>query len=161
LTRKTDLIPAKGPSSNNSYTEVRENACRSERRVSTDSVIPVRALSISGDGGFLFNAQEMATAVRHGIAVVAVVFDDGAYGNVKRSQQLRYGNRMLAWDLANPDFVSLANSFGITARRVTAPAALTEAIVEALGADEPRLIHVPVGPMPDPWRFVHMGKVRG
>ena len=118
-------------------------------------------LSISGDGGFLFNAQEMATAVRHGIAVVAVVFDDGAYGNVKRSQQLRYGNRMLAWDLANPDFVSLANSFGITARRVTAPAALTEAIVEALGADEPRLIHVPVGPMPDPWRFVHMGKVRG
>jgi len=103
----------------------------------------------------------MATAVRHGIAVVAVVFDDGAYGNVKRSQQLRYGNRMLAWDLANPDFVRLANSFGIAAARVTTPAELTEAIVEALGADEPRLIHVPVGPMPDPWRFVHMGKVRG
>ena len=72
-----------------------------------------------------------------------------------------YGNRMLAWDLANPDFVSLANSFGIAAARVTQPAELTEAIVEAFGADEPRLIHVPVGPMPDPWRFVHMGKVRG
>jgi acetolactate synthase-1/2/3 large subunit len=118
-------------------------------------------VSISGDGGFMFNVQELATAVRHGIAVVSVVFDDGAFGNVKRSQQLRYGNRMIAWDLANPDFVSLANSFGIKAARVTQPAELTEAIVEALRADEPRLIHVPVGPMPDPWKFVQLGKVRG
>jgi len=118
-------------------------------------------VNISGDGGFMFNVQELATAVRHNIAVVAVVFDDGAYGNVKRNQQLRYGNRMIAWDLANPDFMQLAESFGVTASRATSPGELTEAIVEALNADEPRLIHVPVGPMPDPWKFVHMGKVRG
>jgi acetolactate synthase I/II/III large subunit len=118
-------------------------------------------VSISGDGGFLFGAPELATAVRHGIAVTAIVFDDGAYGNVKRSQEMRYGNRLIAWDLANPDFVRLAESFGIAAARVRTPDELTEAIVAALKADEPRLIHVPVGPMPDPWKFVHLGKVRG
>jgi acetolactate synthase I/II/III large subunit len=120
-----------------------------------------RVVSISGDGGFMFNVQELATAVRHGIAVVAVVFDDGAYGNVKRAQEMRYGNRLIAWDLANPDFVYLAESFGLDATRVRAPGELTEALVEAFEADEPRLIHVPVGPMPDPWRFVHLPKVRG
>ena len=120
-----------------------------------------RVVSISGDGGFMFNVQELATAVRHGIAVVAVVFDDGAYGNVKRAQEMRYGNRLIAWDLANPDFVYLAESFGLNATRVRAPGELTEALVEAFEADEPRLIHVPVGPMPDPWPFVHLPKVRG
>jgi acetolactate synthase I/II/III large subunit len=118
-------------------------------------------VSISGDGGFMFNVQELATAVRHDVAVVAVVFDDGAYGNVKRAQEMRYGNRLIAWDLANPDFVYLAESFGLNATRVTAPGELTEALVEAFEADEPRLIHVPVGPMPDPWRFVHLPRVRG
>jgi acetolactate synthase-1/2/3 large subunit len=118
-------------------------------------------VSMSGDGGFMFNVQEMATAMRHGIAVVAVVFDDGAYGNVRRSQEMRYGNRLIAWDLANPDFVELARSFGMNGVRVATPGSLTQALVEALEANEPRLIHVPVGPMPDPWRFVHLPRVRG
>lgn len=118
-------------------------------------------VSINGDGGFMFNVQEMATAVRHGIAVVAVVFDDGAYGNVRRSQEMRYGNRLIAWDLANPDFVALAESFGIKAMRAKTPGELSSALVEALQANEPQLIHVPVGPMPDPWKFVHLPRVRG
>lgn len=123
---------------------------------------PDRAVvSINGDGGFMFNVQEMATAVRHGIAVVAVVFDDGAYGNVRRSQQLRYGNRLIAADLTNPDFVALAASFGIGAERVTTPAALTAALTKAIAANAPRLIHMPVGPMPDPWPLVHLPRVRG
>ena len=57
--------------------------------------------------------------MRHGIAAVAVVFDDGAYGNVRRSQELRYGNRLIGCDLANPDFVELAKSFGMGGTRVT------------------------------------------
>jgi acetolactate synthase-1/2/3 large subunit len=118
-------------------------------------------VSINGDGGFMFNVQEMATAVRHGIAVVAVVFDDGAYGNVRRSQEMRYGNRLIAWDLANPDFVALAESFGIKAMRAKTPGELSSALVEALQTNEPQLIHVPVGPMPDPWKFVHLPRVRG
>ena len=118
-------------------------------------------VSINGDGGFMFNVQEMATAMRHGIAAIAVVFDDGAYGNVRRSQELRYGNRLIGCDLANPDFVELAESFGMGGTRVTTPGELTKALAKAIKADQPQLIHVPVGPMPDPWKFVHLPRVRG
>jgi acetolactate synthase-1/2/3 large subunit len=121
----------------------------------------VPVVSVSGDGGFMFTVQELATAVRHSIGVVAIVFDDKAFGNVRRIQELRYGNRVLASDLASPDFVKLAESFGITAARVTTPGALTEALHDAIKADEPRLIHVPVGPLPDPWPFINVPRVRG
>ena len=67
-------------------------------------------VAIAGDGGFMYNVQELATAVQHGIAVVAVVFDDGAYGNVRRMQRQLYGNRIIASDLRNPDFVQLATA---------------------------------------------------
>ena len=75
-------------------------------------------VSISGDGGFLFTAMEMATAAQHGIGVVAVVFSDGAYGNVKRIQQQSFNNRTIASNLRNPDFVKLGESFGLHAERV-------------------------------------------
>ena len=78
-------------------------------------------VAIAGDGGFMYNVQELATAVQHGIAVVTVVFDDGAYGNVRRMQRQLYGNRIIASDLRNPDFVQLASSFGMAARQVTRP----------------------------------------
>src|SRR6201999_891650 len=70
-------------------------------------------VSINGDGGFLFTAMEMATAAQNKIGTVAVVFSDGAYGNVKRIQQLAYKGRTIASDLHNPDFVKLGESFGI------------------------------------------------
>jgi acetolactate synthase-1/2/3 large subunit len=64
-------------------------------------------VGIVGDGGFLFSATELATAVQHGIAVVIVVFDDGAFGNVKRIQTERFGaERTIASTLVNPDFVT-------------------------------------------------------
>ena len=62
----------------------------------------VPVVSISGDGGFMFTANEMATAVRHRIPLTAIVFNDGAFGNVRRIQQERFGNRLIASDLANP-----------------------------------------------------------
>src|SRR4029079_11718499 len=68
----------------------------------------VPVLSINGDGGFLFTGNELATAIRHGIPLVAIVFVDGAYGNVRRIQQEDFGNRLIACDLANPDFVKYA-----------------------------------------------------
>ena len=74
---------------------------------------PDRAvLSIAGDGGFGYQAMELATAKRHGLAVVVVVFDDGAFGNVRRIQQQAWGGRLIGWDLANPDFCQFADSFG-------------------------------------------------
>ena len=70
---------------------------------------------LSGDGGFMFNSQEMATAVQHNINVV-VVFNDNAFGNVKRDQMNQFGGRTIGADLHNPDFVKLAEAYGAPSR---------------------------------------------
>jgi len=122
----------------------------------------VPVVSISGDGGFMFTANEMATAMRHRIPLVAVVFNDGAFGNVRRIQQESYGNRLIGSDLANPDFPAFARSFGAEAARVTSPQDLRGALRRAFAhRDGPTLIEVPVGALPSPWEFIHMGKIRG
>jgi len=122
----------------------------------------VPVLSISGDGGFLFTSNELATAVRHRIPLTVVVFNDGAFGNVRRIQEEHYGNRLIANDLANPDFVRYGQSFGAEAERARNPAELRAALRRAFKRrDGPTLIEVPVGPMPSPWEFIHMPRVRG
>jgi acetolactate synthase-1/2/3 large subunit len=119
-------------------------------------------VAISGDGGFMFTANELATAVRHRIPLVAVVFNDGAFGNVRRIQAERYGNRLIASDLANPDFLRFAESFGAAAERAKDPASLRGALKRGLARrDGPTIIDVPVGPMPSPWEFIHLPRVRG
>jgi len=111
-------------------------------------------VSISGDGGFLFTAMEMATAAQNGIGVVSVVFNDGAYGNVRRIQKQSYNNRTIASDLHNPDFVKLGESFGIAAERVHSPEELGKAITRGIARAAPTLIDCPVGEFPDPWALV-------
>jgi acetolactate synthase-1/2/3 large subunit len=121
----------------------------------------VPVLSINGDGGFMYTANEMATAVRHKIPLVAIVFADGHFGNVKRIQEEQFAGREIANDLANPDFVKFAESFGAAGRRAHNPAELGAALRLAIAAREPTLIEVPVGAMPSPWEFIHMPRVRG
>ena len=122
----------------------------------------VPVVSIAGDGGFMYTVGELATAVRHSIPVVSVVFNDGAFGNVRRMQQDKHGNRVVATDLVNPDFVRLAESFGISAQRVDGPEALRSALDRAIAAREPALIEVRVGVMPDPFPFFNLlPRVRG
>jgi acetolactate synthase-1/2/3 large subunit len=121
----------------------------------------VPVLSINGDGGFLYTSNELATAMRHRIPLVAVVFADGAFGNVRRIQQEHFGNRVIASDLANPDFVKYAESFGAAGRRARSPDELAAALKAAFAAREPTLIEVPVGALPSPWEFIHMPRVRG
>ncbi len=122
----------------------------------------VPVVSITGDGGFLFTANELATAMRHRIPLVTIVFNDGAFGNVRRIQEEHYGNRLIACDLANPDFVAFAESFGADAVRVKSPRELQAALRRALAQRAgPSLIEVPVGAMPSPWEFIHMARVRG
>jgi acetolactate synthase I/II/III large subunit len=121
----------------------------------------VPVVAISGDGGFMFTATEMATAVRHRIPLITVLFNDSHFGNVRRIQEERFG-RTIASDLANPDFVKFAESFGAMAMRATSPAELGEALTRALAhRDGPTLIEVPVGALPSPWEFIMMGRVRG
>jgi acetolactate synthase-1/2/3 large subunit len=115
----------------------------------------------TGDGGFMFQAAELATAVRHRLPVVAVVFDDGAFGNVRRIQTQQYGNRLIASDLTNPDFVRFAESFGIAAFRAASPDALEEVLRGAFALNAPALVHVPVGEMPSPWDMILLPRVRG
>jgi len=121
----------------------------------------VPAVSISGDGGFLFTGNEMATAMRHRIPLTAIVFNDGAFGNVRRMQQELYGNRLIGSDLANPDFVRFAESFGAAAERARDPDELRAALRRAFARrDGPTLIEVPVGPLPSPWEFIHSAESR-
>jgi len=115
---------------------------------------PGRAVvSISGDGGFGWSLQELATAKRYGLAVVAVVFTDGFFGNVKLLQKRQFG-RAYGAELQNPDFVRLAQAFGVDAVRAGSPGELTGALASALAAHRPALIEVPVGEFPSPWHLV-------
>jgi acetolactate synthase-1/2/3 large subunit len=100
--------------------------------------------------------------MRHRIPLVTIVFNDGAFGNVRRIQQERFGNRLIGSDLANPDFVAFGKSFGAEAVRATGPDELRQAVRRAFAhRDGPTLIEVPVGAFPSPWEFIHMPKVRG
>lgn len=114
-------------------------------------------VSVNGDGGFMFGAQEMATAVQHGIGVVAIVFNNNAYGNVRRDQMTAFDGRLLGSELTNPDFVAMAQSFGMPAERVETPAELEKAIETALTRGGPALIEVPIetGSETSPWQFLH------
>ena len=109
-------------------------------------------VAISGDGGFMYGSQELSTAVRYGINLVTVVFNDSAYGNVRRTQDTAFNHRLIASDLHNPDFVKFAESFGAQGRRAETPEQLTTQVEEALKAEAPALIEVPLGVMPNPFQ---------
>ena len=115
----------------------------------------------TGDGGFMYQAAELATAMHHKLPVVAVVFDDAAFGNVRRIQQERYGNRLIACELTNPDFVRFAESFGMAAYRADSPEELEKSLRVAFGLNMPALVHVKVGAMPSPWDMILLPRVRG
>lgn len=121
----------------------------------------VPVVSVAGDGGFMYNVQELATAALHGIDAVAIVFADGAYGNVRRMQKNDYGNRLIAVDLLNPNFPKMAESYGIAGVRAQSPAELRRELAAALKRRGPCLIEVPVGEMPDPWPVLITSRVRG
>ncbi len=112
----------------------------------------VPVIALSGDGGFMFNSSELATAVQYNISVVLIVFNDNAFGNVMRDQKDRYGgSRAIGSELHNPDFVKLAEAYGARGIRAKTPDELEKAIREAIAIDAPTLIEVPVGPMPSPF----------
>lgn len=121
----------------------------------------VPVVSLNGDGGFMFNVQELAVAVQHNLPLVMIVFNDGAFGNVRRIQKQMFGNRLIATDLANPDFVKLASSFGATGFRATSPETLRSRLREAFKQEGPVVIEVACGEMPSPWEFMLLPAVRG
>ncbi len=102
-----------------------------------------RVLSISGDGGFLMNAQELETAVRCQTPIVAMIWTDGTYGLIKWKQLNQFG-RASHVDFGNPDFVALAKSFGCESFRIESSAELRPALKQAFAAKRPVVIDCPV-----------------
>jgi acetolactate synthase-1/2/3 large subunit len=106
----------------------------------------------------MFGMQELATAAQYKLAVVIVLFNNRSFGNVLRDQQQQYGGRIIGAEFQNPDFVRLAESFGVRALRVRSPAELEPALERALGLDEPTLIEVVLerGSETSPWPLIHL-----
>lgn len=105
-------------------------------------------VALCGDGGFLFNCQELAAAVQFDIPIVVLVFNDSAYGVLRPQQEQRYGGAH-AVDLVNPDFVALAHAFGADGRRVSSIEQLGPAVSKAIDAQRTTLIELP-GTLPWP-----------
>ena len=114
-------------------------------------------LSVTGDGGFMFAVQELATAVQEKIGLITLLFNNGSYGNVLRDQRTNFANRIHGALLDNPDFMLLAKSFGVEGHRVGSPQELRPVLRQVLGAKRPVLIEVVLAPNSEasPWEFIH------
>lgn len=98
-------------------------------------------VAVAGDGDFLMNGQELATAAQHGASLIVVVVDNGAYGTIRMHQEREYPGRVSATSLANPNFARLAEAFGGWAARVETTDAFVAALDEAKRRTGLRLIH--------------------
>ena len=116
---------------------------------------------VTGDGGFMFGMQELATAVQEKINLITVVMNDGAYGSVRRYQKDLYRGEHIASSLRNPAFVDVARVFGWATIVADGPEALTTALKRAVTRDKPVLIEVPVGEFPAWQSFIPRRRVRG
>jgi acetolactate synthase-1/2/3 large subunit len=121
---------------------------------------PERAVvSISGDGGFMFGVQDLATAVERNLGVVAIVFNNNAFGNVRRDLKRLYTGEALGANFRNPDFAKLAEAFGAGFYRAISPDDLKPKLADALARNAPAIIEVIVDPDSEvsPWPFIHTG----
>jgi acetolactate synthase-1/2/3 large subunit len=113
-----------------------------------------RTVSITGDGGFGWSLQELATAAKYDLNLSIVVFADGRFGNVQRIQRRTFG-REFATEVQNPDFALLAQAFRIKFHETDSPQGLANALEAASRDSGPCLIAVRVGEMPSAWPLIH------
>jgi acetolactate synthase-1/2/3 large subunit len=103
-------------------------------------------IAFAGDGDFLMNGQELATATAHGARPIVVVIDNGVYGTIRMHQEREFPRRVSGTALANPDFAALARAYGWVGERIEQTAAFAPALAAALARREPTLLHLPVDP---------------
>ena len=103
-------------------------------------------VSFSGDGCFLMNGQEFATAVQYGLAIVFIVIDNAMYGTIRMHQEREYPGRVTGTDLKNPDFAAYARAFGGHGETVQATADFAPAFERAIASGMPSIIHVKIDP---------------
>ena len=118
-------------------------------------------VSVNGDGGFMYTMPEIATAVHHNINLVAIVFSDGAYGNVLRMQRELHDGKIIASQFTNPDFVKLTESFGALGLRAKTPNELRIALEQGFSANRPTIIEIPVKAFPEPFELLRPTATRG
>jgi len=126
--------------------------------IGVKAAMPDRAvLSIIGDGGFMFGMPELASAAQHHIGLITIVFNNSSFGNVRRDQQLKFNSNLIGADLENPDFVKLAESFGVAGYRVDSPEDLKPVLAKAIDDDQPAIIEVTIerGSETSPWKYIH------
>lgn len=118
-------------------------------------------VAIAGDGGFMFNVQELATAAQYGIELPVIVFNNKRFGNVKRHQTEWYDGRYIGSDLQNPRFAEMATTFGMPGFKADSPDTLKTVLEKALTLGGPSLIEVDVDEMSSPWPFILRERIRG
>jgi thiamine pyrophosphate-dependent acetolactate synthase large subunit-like protein len=101
-------------------------------------------VAVVGDGGFQFTMQELATAVQFELGIPIVIFNDSTYSAVKAEQRESRGGRFSAVDLVNPDYLKLAEAYGVPGVRANSPHVLQEALTDALSRNVPTIIDVPI-----------------
>ena len=99
---------------------------------------------VTGDGGFQYNFQELATAAQYGINPVVLMFNDSAWGALKGRQRDDYNGRLMGTELVNPDFVKLFESYGFEGAKVSTVDELSHALQDALASDRVHLIEVQI-----------------
>jgi len=104
------------------------------------------AFTIAGDGDFLMNGQELATAVQHGGKSIVVLLNNGMYGTIRMHQEREYPQHESGTALRNPDFCALARAYGYAAEQVTRTEQFEAALQRALAADTGTLIEIPLDP---------------
>ena len=120
-----------------------------------------KVVALGGDGGFMYQATEMATAVKYRLNLVNIVFNNHAYGNVRRDQQENFAGNVIGSELSNPDFVRFAESFGAPGFRVETAEQLRKALQAAFKETGPVLIEMPSAGMPNPWPYILLPRNRG
>ena len=103
-------------------------------------------VAVHGDGGFLMNAQELETAVRHDIRVVTIVMNNNCWGSEKAYQKHFYGGRYIGCDIGNPRYDHFARLFGANGYYVEHPDQVGDAVKAALAAGAPAIIEIPIDP---------------
>jgi acetolactate synthase-1/2/3 large subunit/sulfoacetaldehyde acetyltransferase len=103
-------------------------------------------VAIHGDGGYLMNAQELETAVRHGIGVVTIVMNNNCWGSEKAYQKHFYGGRYIGCDIGNPRYDQFARLFGAAGYYLEHPDQVGDAVKKALSENAPAVIEIPIDP---------------
>jgi len=129
---RTQLAPYNGSMGYGVPAAIAAKAAHPERTV----------VSWNGDGCFLMNGQELATAVQYRLGIIFIVVDNGMYGTIRMHQERQYPARVYATDLVNPDFAALARAYGADGETVSRTDAFAPALGRALAAGRPTLLHL-------------------